>query len=59
MTDILAPVLMCLNDDADAFFCFTKLVERTPFFQKAGKRVTLIRQVVSAQSRETFLKLIN
>ena len=47
MTDILAPILMCLDDDTEAFFCFTRLVERTPFFEKAGKRVTLNRQVVN------------
>ena len=49
MTDILAPILMSLNNDAESFFCFTHLVERTPFFTKAGKRVTLHRQVVKRE----------
>lgn len=49
MTDILAPILTSLNNDAESFFCFTHLVERTPFFTKAGKRVTLHRQVVKKE----------
>ena len=46
MTDLLAPVLMTLNNDAEAFFCFTHLVERSPVFKHSGKKITLHRQVV-------------
>lgn len=55
MTDILAPILMSLDDDSESFFCFTRLVERTPFFTKAGKRVTLHRQLVLLSSLLSLL----
>lgn len=45
MTDLLSPLLYTMDDNAEAFFCFTSVVERSPFFKPAKDRVSLRRQV--------------
>lgn len=47
MTDLLSPLLYSLNDDVEAFYCFTVFIERTAFFKPAKDRVSLRRQMVS------------
>ena len=47
MTDLLAPLLSTLDNDSEAFFCFTQLVEKTVFFKPAKNSVSVERQVVS------------
>ena len=49
MTDLLAPLLAALDDEAEAFWCFTKLVEGTAFFRPANNHVSVERQLVSKQ----------
>ena len=46
MTDLLSPLLYTMDDNAEAFFCFTSVVERSPFFKPSKDRVSLRRQVV-------------
>ncbi len=47
MTDLLSPLLFSLDDDIEAFYCFTVIVEKTAFFKPAKDRVSLRKQVVS------------
>ena len=46
MTDLLAPLLSALDDDAEAFYCFKSVMERSLFFQSAKHSVSLERQLV-------------
>ena len=50
MTDLLAPLLAALDDEAEAFWCFTKLVEGTAFFRPAKNHISVDRQLVRAYS---------
>lgn len=47
MTDLLAPLLSALDDDAEAFFCFTCVMERSLFFKLTKPSASLERQLVS------------
>ena len=47
MTDLLAPLLAALDDEADAFWCFTRLVEGSAFFKPAQNHISVERQLVS------------
>lgn len=45
MTDLLAPLLAALDDEADAFWCFTRLVEGSAFFKPAQNHVSVEKQL--------------
>ena len=47
MSDLLAPLLAALDDEADAFWCFTRLVEGTAFFRPEKNSISVERQLVS------------
>ena len=46
MTDLLAPLLVSLEDEAMSFWCFTKLVERSVFFKPSSVSVSMDSQLV-------------
>ena len=47
MTDLLAPLLVGLEDEAMSFWCFTKLVERSVFFKRSSVSLSMEDQLVS------------
>ena len=46
MTDLLAPLLASLEDEVMAFWCFTKLVERSVFFKPCSVSISMENQLV-------------
>ena len=46
MTDLLAPLLVSLEDEAMSFWCFTKLVEQSVFFKPSSVSVSMDSQLV-------------
>ena len=53
MTDLLAPVLAALDDESEAFWCFTRLVESSAFFKPGSHHVSVERQLVSTEQALT------
>ena len=47
MTDLLAPLLLSLEDEVMAFWCFTQLVEQSIFFKPASVSICMENQLVS------------
>ena len=48
MTDLLAPLLAALDNEAEAFWCFTRLVEGSAFFKPAKDHISVEKQLVSS-----------
>ena len=46
MTDLLAPLLASLDDEAMSFWCFSKLVERSVFFKPSSVSISMEGQLV-------------
>ncbi len=47
MTDLLAPLLAALDDEAEAFWCFTKLVQSSAFYKPGKDHISVTHQIVS------------
>ena len=50
MTDLLAPLLASLEDEAMSFWCFCKLVERSVFFKPSSVSISMETQLVHVDS---------
>ena len=48
MSDLLAPLLYIVNDEANAFWCFTKLMEISTLCKPGRKQVSIKHQLVSS-----------
>ena len=46
MTDLLAPLLAALDDEAEAFWCFTKLVQSSIFYMPGKNHISVKHQLV-------------
>ena len=46
MTDLLAPLLASLDDEAEAFWCFTKLVQSSIFFSPGKNHISIRHMLV-------------
>ncbi len=47
MTDLLAPLLAALDEEAEAFWCFTKLVQSSAFYKPGKDHISVTHQIVS------------
>jgi len=52
MTDLLAPLLLSLEDEVMAFWCFTRLVEQSVFFKPASVSICMESQLVSFDKQQ-------
>ena len=58
MTDLLAPLLVSLEDEAMSFWCFTKLVERSVFFKPSSVSVSMDSQLVCIHKANFLLHTV-
>ena len=47
MTDLLAPLLAALDDEAEAFWCFTKLIQSSIFYMPGKNHTSVKHQLVN------------
>lgn len=47
MTDLLAPILAVLDNEVEAFWCFTNLIHSSSNFQLKDNQISIKNQIVS------------
>ena len=53
MTDLLAPLLVTLEDEVMSFWCFSKLVEQSVFFKPSSVSISMESQLVCVYVHDT------
>ncbi len=56
MTDLLAPLLAAFDDEPEAFWCFTELVQSSAFYKPGKDHISISHQIVSLTN--IFIKCI-